>query len=103
MGLLFAASGGFKQLAIISGAATLIIYLGVVLASFKLRGSDPGKGEKSFRIPGGIVVPILATCTIVWLLSHLSKAEFTSLVVFILLFSGIYIAIKFLKARNNHN
>ena len=99
MGLLFAASGEFKQLAILSGAATLLIYLGVVLATIKLRKPNMEVSEKTFRIPGGIIIPLLAICVIVWLLSNLSKQEFTSSAIFIIIFSLIYIATKLLKKK----
>ena len=101
MGLLFASLGGFKQLAIMSGAATLLIYLGVVLATLKLRKTNSGTTEKTFRTPGGIIIPLLAICVIVWILSNLSKQEFTNIVIFILLLSLIYIATKLLKKRSS--
>ena len=97
MGLLFASSGGFKQLAIISGAATLLIYLVVVLATINLRRVNSKTAEKTFQIPGGIIVPLLAICVIVWLLSNLSKQEFASIVIFILVISLVYLAIKMIK------
>lgn len=100
MGLLFASLGGFKQLAIISGAATLLIYLGVVLATLKLRKRNSLTSEKTFRIPGGIIVPLLAIVVILWLLSNLSKQEFIGISIFIVLFSLIYLAIKVIK--KNH-
>lgn len=99
LGFLFAASGEFKQLAILSGAATLLIYLGVVLATIKLRRTNSETSENTFQTPGGIIVPLLAICVIMWLLSNLSKQEFTSSVIFILLFSLIYITTKFLKKK----
>jgi amino acid transporter len=99
MGLLFASLGGFKQLAILSGAATLLIYLGVVLATIKLRKTHLGTSEKTFRIPGGIIIPLLAICVILWLLSNLSKQEFTGSAIFIFVFSLIYIATKLQKKK----
>ena len=100
MGLLFASLGGFKQLAIISGAATLLIYLGVVLATIKLRNKNSLTSEKTFKIPGGIIVPILAIVVIVWLLSNLSKQEIIGISIFIVILSLIYYAIKIIK--KNH-
>lgn len=97
LGLLLAISGGFKQLATISSAAILIIYLGVVLATIKLRKKDDVAGEKTFRVPGGVIVPLLATAGIVWLLSNLSRQELTGVAVFILLFSVAYFIMKKLK------
>ena len=97
LGLLFASIGGFKQLAIISGASTLLIYLGVVLATIKLRKRDSPTLEKTFQIPGGIIVPLLAIGVILWLLSNLSKQEMISLTIFIVVLSLIYYAIKIIK------
>jgi amino acid transporter len=98
-GFLFAISGGFKQLAILSTAATLLIYLGVVLATIKLRKNEPTTSEKTFRAPGGIITPLLAAGAIIWLLSGLTKPEFMGLGIFILAFSVIYLLMKLRKKR----
>lgn len=99
LGFLFAISGGFKQLATIASAAVLIIYLGVVLASVKLRKNMTTTTERTFRVPGGIIVPLLATVGIVWLLSNLTKPELTGIAIFILVFSFIYFIPKLLKKK----
>lgn len=90
MGLVLSIAGGFKQLAIISSAATLLIYLGVVSATLKLRRNKNASAEKTFTIPGGPLIPILALGTIVWLLSHITGEELTGIVIFIFIFSVIY-------------
>jgi len=99
LGFLFAISGGFKQLATIASAAVLIIYLGVVLASIKLRKKETAPTEKTFRVPGGVIVPLLATCGIVWLLSNLTRPELTGIAIFILVFSLIYLVTKLVKRK----
>jgi basic amino acid/polyamine antiporter, APA family len=99
LGFLFAISGGFKQLAVISSASTLIIYLGVVLSTLKLRKTDLAVSEKTFRVPGGIIIPILAACAIVWLLSSLTRPEFTGIAIFIFVFTAIYFVTKMLKKK----
>lgn len=96
-GLLFAILGEFKQLAIIASASSLIIYLGAVLATLKLRKTDSVTSEKTFKVPGGFIIPLLAISVIVWLLSNLSKEEFTGVIIFISAFSLIYIISKFLR------
>ncbi len=101
LGLLLSISGGFKQLAIISSASTLLIYLGVVLSTLKLRKTDSATSEKAFRVPGGVTIPLLAVCTILWLLSNLSKQEFTGIAIFIFIFSLIYLSTKMLKKKRN--
>ena len=99
LGFLFAIFGVFKQLIILSSAATLLIYLGVVLAAIKLRFEKPVVREKTFTIPGGIIVPVLATAIIIWLLSNLSKEEMTGTAIFIAALMVIFFIIKFNKKR----
>jgi APA family basic amino acid/polyamine antiporter len=99
LGLILAISGGFKQLATIASAALLIIYLGVVLSTVKLRRKDTAITEKTFRVPGGIIVPLLVTAAIVWLLSNLSRQEFAGIGLFIIVFSIIYFTMKQVKKK----
>lgn len=97
LGFLFAVLGGFRQLAIISSASSLLIYLGTALATLKLRNSDLAGAEKSFRIPGGKLIPALAVLVILWLLSNLSRQELMGISVFIFIFSLIYMIVKRIK------
>ena len=98
-GLCFAIFGAFKQLANLASAAVLIIYLGVVLATIKLRKNGESSGEKSFRVPGGAIIPVLAAFVIIWLLSSLTPPELIGMVVFILVFTAIYLLNKFVKKK----
>jgi amino acid transporter len=92
--LVFALSGGFKQLAIIASAAGLLIYLGVALATIKMRiTGHSGPQEDFFRIRGGYTVPVLASLVIVWFLSNLSDNELKGIGLFIVLISIIYLSI----------
>lgn len=99
LGLILAISGGFKQLATIASAALLIIYLGVVLSSVKLRGKETATTEKTFRVPGGIIVPLLAAAGIIWLLSNLNRNELTGIGLFMIVFSIIYFTMKQVKKK----
>ncbi len=96
-GFLLAISGGFKQLATIASASVLIIYLGVVLATIKLNSKNVDATEKTFRVPAGMLVPLLASVGIIWLLCSLSKAELMGIAVFIAVFAGIYLMMKLVK------
>jgi basic amino acid/polyamine antiporter, APA family len=98
LGFLFSVTGGFKQLAIISSATILIVYLGVVLATLKLRKKEEATPEKSFRV-GGILVPLLAISGIFWLLSSLTKPEVIGILIFILVFSLLYLLAKQIKKK----
>jgi L-asparagine transporter-like permease len=94
-----AVSGGFKQLAIIASASSLLLYLGVVLSTIKLRRMKAHDTQKGFRVPGGVMIPLIAAAAIIWLLSHLTKAELTGIGIFILAFSVIYFVMKRLKKK----
>lgn len=99
LGLILAISGGFKQLATIASAALLIIYLGVVLSSVKLRRKETTTTEKTFRVPGGIIVPLLAAAGIIWLLSNLTGNELTGIGLFMIVFSIAYFTMKQVKKK----
>jgi amino acid transporter len=96
LGLIFALSGGFQQLAILASAATLIIYLAVVLATIKLRFTQPAP-TGSFKIPGGIIIPIAAVAVITWFLSNLKQEEAQSLFLFLAITSVFYVLFKIWK------
>jgi basic amino acid/polyamine antiporter, APA family len=98
---IFSISGGFKQLAVIASASLLVVYLGVVLATIKLRLQETDKNN-AFRLPFGITIPVLAALSIIWFLSNLAKKEITSLLIFLSVLSLIYLIIEFLKKRNNN-
>ena len=102
LGLILAISGGFKQLATIASAALLIIYLGVVLSSVKLRRKETATTEKTFRVPGGIIVPLLAAAGIIWLLSNLTRNELTGIGLFMIVFSIIYFTMKQVKRKSRN-
>lgn len=96
VGFLFASVGGFEQLAIIASATILLIYLGVSLSVIKLRRLNIGSGNE-FVIPGGYLIPILSSLTIIYLLSNLARNEFVVILIAIIILTIIY----FLKAKMN--
>ena len=96
---MFAVFGGLKQLIILSSAATLLIYLGVVLATIKLRFKKLNTYQKTFIIPGGITIPVIAIAIIIWLLSNLSKDEIVGISIFIVVLALIYLVMKTIKKK----
>jgi basic amino acid/polyamine antiporter, APA family len=96
---IFSISGGFKQLAILSTAAILIIYLAVILATIKLRKKKENIDEKTFRMPGGLIIPFIGIAAIVWLLTSLGKWEIGSTIIFIAAICVIYLVMKKYKKR----
>ena len=90
----FAVSGGFKQLAVLASGVLLLIYLAVVLALIKLRMRREEGAEKSFKVPGGLVIPVVAIAAILYVLSNLSKQEIISIVVFVAVICIMYLVMK---------
>jgi amino acid transporter len=95
----FANFGSFKELALLASAAILLIYLLVVLATISLRMKKQENVEKSFKVPGGLVIPIFGIGSIIWLLTSLSKGEIIATLIFIAVVSGIYFVMKGIKKR----
>ena len=95
-------SGGFKQLAVLASAAILLVYLGVIVAVIKLRMEKQDANERTFKVPGGLIIPLAGIAAIVWLLSSLSKQEVLSTIIFIAAICCIYLLrTKFSKLKNS--
>lgn len=94
---IFSVSGGFKQLAILASASILLIYLAVILATIKLRKKKQEASEKTFKVPGGLVIPFIGIAAIIWLLTSLSKWEILSTIIFIGVVCIIYFVMKKIK------
>jgi basic amino acid/polyamine antiporter, APA family len=65
-----ALTGTYVKLAIMSGAAVLLVYLACCVAAARLRRLDVGSDSRPFRMPAGAVVPWVAAGMIVWLLAQ---------------------------------
>lgn len=96
---LLAVFGAFKQLIILATATVLLIYLGVVLASIKLRYKKMQDVGRTFRIPGGLTVPVLAAATIIWLLFGLSKKEIIGISLTLAGLAVIYFLMQWIKLK----
>ena len=96
-----AISGGFRQLAILASATLLLIYLGVVLATIKLRYKKIPGDENSFRMPGGLLIAFLAMAAIAWLLVSLSLKEIISTLIFLVVICGIYLLMRAFKSKKS--
>jgi basic amino acid/polyamine antiporter, APA family len=96
LGLTFAIFGGFRQLAVISGASILLVYLGVALSVLKLRKTH-ARSSNEFRIPGGFIVPVASVLIIGWFLSNLEVSELLWLVVFVSSLTVVYLIVRRLR------
>lgn len=102
LGYLLSVFGGFKQLIILSSASSLLIYLGVVLATIRLRYKKTMALDKAFIVPGGLIVPLIATAAIIWLLSNLSQEEMTGIGIALGVLSLVYLGMKWFKQKKVH-
>jgi len=86
-------AGGFKQLAILSSASMLLIYLGVVLSTFKFRFTNNSVIQGTFKMPFGLTIPTIALIIIIWFLSHLKSDEAIGMAIF----AGVLTVIYFMR------
>lgn len=72
----FALSGTFERLAVLTVIATLIVYLICCLAAIQLQRRDiRDGGALPFKVPGGPVIPLIASAIVVWLMTASTKQE----------------------------
>jgi len=72
----FALSGTFERLAVLAVIATLIVYLICCLATIQLQRRDiRDEGTIPFKVPGGPVIPLIASAIVVWLMTASTKEE----------------------------
>lgn len=88
--LIVAVFGGFRQLAIIVSASLLLLYAGVVLAVIKFRFTKKAKQKDSFKIPGGLIVPVAALLVLIWFFIQLEWKEIIGASIFIAVLSIVY-------------
>jgi basic amino acid/polyamine antiporter, APA family len=98
IGFVFSAVGEFKQLAMLSSASYLLIYLGVILALiwFRIKKTDE---KPDYRIPGGYIIPVISIVTILWVLSNIPAKELKGMILFILILTVVYILLKFAMVK----
>lgn len=81
--VLLAATGSFKQIALLAVGGTLAMYLIVCLGVLRLRAKGVAEAGLPFVAPGGALVPVAAAAIIVWLLSTLAWRELAAGGVFV--------------------
>lgn len=103
LGFLFATFGGFEQLAVMSSAAILLVYMGVALSVIILRKKEIKiDGNKTYTAPFGLVIPVVSVIIILCVLSNLTANEFLVFGVFIAVLSIVYVVKEwFLRSKKN--
>lgn len=101
LGFMFASAGEFRQLAMLSSASYLLIYLGVVLSVIKFRFAA-GDTKKS-GIVMGYLVPAVSTVVIIWVLSKLPVNELWGMIIFIVILSLVYFLLRYFQKKTGKN
>jgi amino acid transporter len=96
LGFIFASLGEFKQLAMLSSASYLLLYLGVVLSLIKFRITR-SEVQGLYKIPGGYAVPVISALTIIWVLTNLPGKELLAMMIFILILSLVYLVLRLIR------
>jgi amino acid transporter len=94
----FALTGTFGYLAVLVVLLTLLVYLVCCLGTIQLQRRDVrADGAPPLRLPGGPVIPILASLVIVWLMSSSTTQEFLALGGMLLVSTVVYLLMRFLR------
>jgi APA family basic amino acid/polyamine antiporter len=96
---ILASSGGFKQLAVLASSSILLVYLGVAAATIVLRYKKGFAAAGSFKIPGGLVIPLLAIITIAIFLYFIKMNEVKALAIFFSVLTILYYLKKLVDKR----
>ena len=99
LGFVFSIGGGFKELAIISSTSTLLIYLGISLATIKLKANNRNDTSEGFKLAGGYMIPIASSISIVWLLSKLSQEKIMLFVGVLSILSLLFFTLKLVSKK----
>ena len=94
----FAISGTYNTLLIVSVLSTLIVYAICCLATIQLKRKNiQDEGAIPFNVPGGPVIPILATGMVVWLMSSSTRQEFTAMAVMLAVLTLLFFVMRVLR------
>ena len=86
-----AVTGSFNALVVLSVLSALVVYLICCLATIQLQRTNVRvEGSMPYKVPGGRVVPVLASAIVIWLMTSSTRQEFVAMAITIAVFSVIY-------------
>ncbi|MDN3204121.1 APC family permease [Algoriphagus sediminis] len=97
--LILAASGSFRFLLVLVTVASILMYLGVILAFFKFRLIRKNEDQNLFKVPLGYIVGTFAFVSLIWILFQSSSKELWASLIFILSLTLLYFIRKFVRKR----
>jgi amino acid transporter len=91
----FAVSGSFASLVVLATLAALIVYFICCLATIRLQRMDVrADGAIPFRVPGGPVIPVIASLIVVWLMTSSTRQEFIAMSAMLAVETVLYFAMR---------
>lgn len=79
VGLVLALAGEFATLAMISGGAVCLVYIGVCAAAWRLERDGVATHGKPFKLPGGVALPLVGVFALALVLSTLPAAQWLAI------------------------
>lgn len=99
--LAFGLSGSFERLAILVNLASLLVYVVVALAAWRLRATGVRLEGEPFGLPGGPLVPVLACAAIgAVIVATVSAAEVAAMAAAIAVATALYV-VRWLRFRHS--
>lgn len=98
---IMAVSGGFRQLIVLATITLLITYAGVTLALIKFRLKENKSYPAGFKLPGGLLIPVVTLIILGWFLCQSKLEELIAVGIFLALLSVIYAVKIFFIEKNN--
>jgi basic amino acid/polyamine antiporter, APA family len=89
--------GNFEKLALISGGAICLLYLAVSLATWFAQKRDLRSGGAPFVLPGGPLIPAIASLSMLAILLTLSRAEWSAIGVALAALVVLYAALRHVR------
>ena len=87
---IMAVSGGFRQLIVLATITILISYTGVVLVLIKFRLKENKAYPAGFRLPGGLLIPMITLIILGWFLFQSKLNELIAIGILLAALSVIY-------------
>lgn len=97
--LLVASTGSFRYLLILVTAASILIYIGVLLAFFKFRFKYKNAGPEVFYVKGGYLIAAFAIIALIWVFFQLQAQEIQGLAIAVGILVIIYYLLHYFKKR----
>jgi APA family basic amino acid/polyamine antiporter len=89
--LVLAITSTFEQLAILANLSTLTLYGTCCLATWQLRRRDVRAGGTPFKVPAPGLVIVLACLVIGWMLTSVTRAEWTAFAIVLAVATAIFV------------